>query len=386
MLLPNEWIENSIESYIYHHTTKSQIIYWVVLASLAVGCMSLPLVYVDISVQSNGVVRPMAEKSEIKAAISEMVDKVYAREGQKVNKGDKILTLRSSGANVKIDYQENMLQDYRCHINDLEHLARGNRPATFCSPARMQEYNSFMEKKREIEVAVEHTRKEYERNKKIYDMQLISEEEYDRYHYEYKCKQQELASLVESQLSAWQTDLNTYKNQYREMSSDMKQGKADIEDMYVVRSPVSGTIDNFAGIYQGSTLQAGQTIAIVSPDSTVYVEAYVSPNDIGYIRAGMKIKVQVASFNYNEWGTITGKVSDVSSDYMAEEQGNPYYKVKCKLDKDYLELKRTGIKGFLKKGMTVSVHFMVTRRSLFDLLYQNVNEWMNPTQYSNKKK
>ncbi len=28
MLLPNEWIENSIETYIYQHTTKSQIIYW----------------------------------------------------------------------------------------------------------------------------------------------------------------------------------------------------------------------------------------------------------------------------------------------------------------------------------------------------------------------
>jgi hypothetical protein len=34
MLLPNEWIENSIETYIYQHTTKSQIIYWVVLAGL----------------------------------------------------------------------------------------------------------------------------------------------------------------------------------------------------------------------------------------------------------------------------------------------------------------------------------------------------------------
>ena len=32
MLLPNEWIENSIETYIYQHTTKSQIIYWGVLA------------------------------------------------------------------------------------------------------------------------------------------------------------------------------------------------------------------------------------------------------------------------------------------------------------------------------------------------------------------
>ena len=33
MLLPNEWIENSIETYIYQYTTKSQIIYWVVLAA-----------------------------------------------------------------------------------------------------------------------------------------------------------------------------------------------------------------------------------------------------------------------------------------------------------------------------------------------------------------
>ena len=31
-LLPNEWIENSIEVYNYQHTTKSQAIYWVVLA------------------------------------------------------------------------------------------------------------------------------------------------------------------------------------------------------------------------------------------------------------------------------------------------------------------------------------------------------------------
>ena len=37
MLLPNEWIENSIETYIYQHTTKSQVIYWVVLAIYLCG-------------------------------------------------------------------------------------------------------------------------------------------------------------------------------------------------------------------------------------------------------------------------------------------------------------------------------------------------------------
>lgn len=385
MLLPNEWIENSIETYIYHHTTKSQIIYWVVLAAIVITCMSLPLIYVDISVQSNGVVRPVAEKSEIKAAISEIVDRVYAREGQKVRRGDKILSLRRSAADVKIGYQESRLYDYNCHLSDLEHLAKGNRPHTFRSAARLQEYNSFIEKKRVAEVAMEHACKEYERNKKIYDMQLISEEEYDRYKYDYMSKKQELASLVESQLSTWQSELNTYKNQYREMHSDMRQEQADVKDMYVIHSPINGTIDQFSGIYKGSALQAGQTIAVVSPDSMVYVEAYVSPNDIGYICAGMMVKVQVSSFNYNEWGTLTGKVTDISSDYIAEEQGNPYYKVKCKLEQDYLRLKKTGIKGYLKKGMTVSVHFMITRRSLFDLLFQNINEWINPTQYKKQK-
>ena len=33
--------------------------------------------------------------------------------------------------------------------------------------------------------------------------------------------------------------------------------------------------------------------------------------------------------------------------------------------------------------MTVSAHFMITRRSLFDLLYQKIDDWANPKQYEN---
>ena len=40
-LLPNEWIENSIEVYNYQHTTKSQAIYWVVLAAVTAALISL---------------------------------------------------------------------------------------------------------------------------------------------------------------------------------------------------------------------------------------------------------------------------------------------------------------------------------------------------------
>ena len=50
------------------------------------------------------------------------------------------------------------------------------------------------------------------------------------------------------------------------------------------------------------------------------------------------------------------------------------------MERDYLQLK-SGRVGKLKKGMTVSAHFMVTRRSLFDLLYQKIDDWANPKQY-----
>ena len=88
MLLPNEWIENSLETYIYQHTTKSQIIYWVVLLAITATMIALPFIYVDISVQGSGIVRPVTEKTEIKSAITELVDSIYVREGEQVSKGD----------------------------------------------------------------------------------------------------------------------------------------------------------------------------------------------------------------------------------------------------------------------------------------------------------
>ncbi len=166
------------------------------------------------------------------------------------------------------------------------------------------------------------------------------------------------------------------------MNSSMNQDVKG-QDLYVVRSPVSGTVDQFSGIYRGSSVQAGQSLAIISPDSTMYFEVYVIPRNIGYLRVGMPVNVQVESFNYNEWGMIQGRVTDISSDFLTNSQGDSYYKVKCSMDRDYLELKN-GRKGKLKKGMTIGARFIITRKSLFNLLYQKLDDWVNPTQYKNE--
>lgn len=383
MLLPNEWIENSIETYIYQYTTKSQIIYWVVLVAIVVTFIALPFIYVDISVQGSGVVRPVAEKTEIKSSITEFVDSVFVCEGEQVKKGDVILRFRTNNSDYKINYQSSRLGDCSAQLADLSFLARGECPKHFSSSVRQQEYAYFMRQKHELETEVKQAEKEYERNKVLFEKKVISEEEYDGYYFKLQNKRNELASLVQSQISTWQADQNTYRNTYNEMNSSLNQEIKD-KDMYIVRSPVDGTVDQFSGVYRGSSIQAGQSLAVISPDSTLCLEVYVTPRNIGFVSVGMPVKVQVESFNYNEWGTLSGKVKDISSDFMTDSQGNSFYKVKCEMDRDYLQLK-SGRVGKLKKGMTVSAHFMVTRRSLFDLLYQKMDDWVNPKQYENEK-
>lgn len=379
-LLPSPLITNSIDAYIDKHPTKSQKIYWVVLFALTAAIISLPLVYVDVSVQDAGTIRPAVEKTEIKASITEYVDSVYTKEGLKISKGDTILTFRASNANYKINYHKERLRDLQEHINDLKELAKGKRPDIFSSDTRRKEYNYFIKQLEEYKTTLQKSTKDYQRNKALYEKKVIAAEEYEKYQYEYNKINNELASLKDNQISKWQTDLNSYTNSYNEISSSLNQEIKD-KELYVITSPVSGTLDYFRGIYKGSNIQTGNSVAIISPDSTLCCEIYVSPRNIGYIHIGMPVSIQVESFNYNEWGTIEGLVTEISSDFLTDNNNNAFYQVKCQLEKDHL-IRKNGVQGKLKKGMTVISHFKITRRSLFDLLYQKMDDWANPTQYN----
>lgn len=379
-LLPSPLITNSIDAYIDKHPTKSQKIYWVVLFTLTAAIISLPLVYVDVSVQDAGTIRPAVEKTEIKASITEFVDSVYTKEGLKISKGDTILTFRASNANYKINYHKERLRDLQEHINDLKELAKGKRPDIFSSDTRRKEYSYFIKQLEEYKTTLQKSTKDYQRNKTLYEKKVIAAEEYEKYQYEYNKINNELASLKDNQISKWQTDLNSYTNSYNEIFSSLNQGIKD-KELYVITSPVSGTLDYFRGIYKGSNIQTGNSVAIISPDSTLCCEIYVSPRNIGYIHIGMPVSIQVESFNYNEWGTIEGLVTEISSDFLTDNNNNAFYQVKCQLEKDHL-IRKNGVQGKLKKGMTVISHFKITRRSLFDLLYQKMDDWANPTQYN----
>lgn len=51
------------------------------------------------------------------------------------------------------------------------------------------------------------------------------------------------------------------------------------------------TIDQFSGVYRGSGIQSGQLLAVISPDSTLCLEVYVTPRNIGFMSVGMPVRI-----------------------------------------------------------------------------------------------
>ena len=149
------------------------------------------------------------------------------------------------------------------------------------------------------------------------------------------------------------------------------------KELYIIRSPVDGTVESFSGIYTGSSLQSGQVVAIISPSHAMIAEVYIPAKNVGMLWNGMPVRIQVDAFNYNEWGMLSGRISGISDDYFLINN-MPVFKVKCSLSTNTLTLKN-GIPGTIKKGMTLNARFMIAKRSLFQLLYQKSDDWLNPS-------
>jgi len=368
-----------LEYFLKRNSTKSQTIYITVMVVVVVIFSLLPIIRVNLSIQGSGIVRPVSEKTEVKAIASEIIEQVFVKENQLVTKGSPILQLRTDNINSKLQFLQYQKTVTANNVADLTMLTSQQQTKNFRSNAYQQEYFFYQKQSEELRNKRDKAKKELERNRTLFTNGVIAEKDYDDLRFQYTTAENEYKTNVESQISKWQTDLTSNRNSLNEIESNISQLLKE-KEFYTIKAPVSGTIDQFTGIYPGSSLRSGETVAVISPDSTLISEIYVSPKDIGYINKNYPVKVQVGAFNYNEWGTLKGSVKEISSDFVLINN-NPMFRVRCTTDKNWLALKN-GIHGNLKKGMTIRASFLVAKRSLFQLLYQGIDDWINPAQYA----
>ena len=378
-LFPPEIIEHTTEAYLPKVSVRSQLIYASVIVALIGTLVALPFVYVDVSVQSNGIVRTVAEKSELKSLVSGTVETVNVKENQTVRQGAVLFTLTTAVSDSKIRLNESLRSEKGRFVRDLELLTKNAFAAantdSLQSPLYLQQYNEFrlllMDKSNQLDKA----RIDKNRFEHLYKEKVIAPVEMEEKLFAYRKAAAEHKALIENHQTRWQSDLQRYKLELAELEAEAKQLTQE-KQLYAIKAPTSGTVQQLVGKYPGGFVHAGEVLGVVSPDANLLAECYVSPTDIGLVKKGMDVRFQIDAFNYNEWGFVKGKVTDVSKDFsLANNQ--PVFKVKCRLEKQHLQLKN-GYTARLKKGMTLRARFLVARRSLFQLLYDTADDWLNP--------
>jgi HlyD family secretion protein len=215
----------------------------------------------------------------------------------------------------------------------------------------------------------------FDRNKGLYDKGVISRAEFEKHSFEYKYAQQALSGLEKNQRSLWQNNKRELEEQLKSLNGTLQKINVEAKN-YVITAPLSGTIENFSGIQVGSFLNASQSIATISATDKLIVESSVSPNDIGLIQKNQKVKFQIDAFNYNQWGLLEGKVIDIDKNITIQGD-QAFFKVRSAINNTEMNL-QSGYKTKVSKGMTLTTRYIITRRSLFDLLFDKIDDWLNP--------
>ena len=114
----------------------------------------------------------------------------------------------------------------------------------------------------------------------------------------------------------------------------------------------------------------------VTSDSLFLAECHIRAGDIALIRKHMPVTYQIDAYDHNQWGLATGNIIHVSRNAELD-QDQAIFKIRCSMNQTYLSL-RNGQRGFLIKGQTLTAHIPLNERSLFDLLSDQWDDWLDP--------
>ncbi|MCG9528461.1 HlyD family type I secretion periplasmic adaptor subunit [Providencia rettgeri] len=391
-----------------------QIIYRFFPLVLLVGIILSFCLPLDITVHARGYLEVKNRNVIIEHANGGRIEKLYVREGDKVQKGQLLAVIDNSY--VTEDYNKNQVSLQSLRMKELRLLAEINQ-APFILPENgdmelfNQELAVFTNRQTSLQKSLQIS-KTAEAQKVSELAQLETQLSGLQKEKNIAQKQVDIVkSLVSSGavsssnfLSA-QNDLQKIENTLRNVDAQQKTLRIEIEQAKLniskihddfktksqeellqvqdninealarentittrknqdqIFSPVNGSIQSLAKTNPGSVIASGGEILTILPDDVpVVVVVKVKPEDRDKLWDGMKSRIKVNSFGNSQNETLFGEVEVISSDSIEDREGR-YYKVQIAVSNPTEEDK-------LYPGMSVDAYLNVGQRSVFQYLFK----------------
>lgn len=160
-------------------------------------------------------------------------------------------------------------------------------------------------------------------------------------------------------------ELKETQNRLASLQGDIKTEKNRI-DRTDVRSPVKGIIKQLLVTTVGSVVKAGEGLLEIVPlEDTLLVEAQVKPADIAFLHPGMKAVVKVTAYNYTNYGGLDAELTHISPDTIQNERHENMYKIQLRTTHSTV---KANPDLSIIPGMTTEVAILTGKKSIWDYL------------------
>ena len=172
-----------------------------------------------------------------------------------------------------------------------------------------------------------------------------------------------------------QEELINCRKQYNTLKESER--KAELKNKLIeIKSPVDGAVHKLDIHTVGAVVQEAQGLMQVVPEGTpMEVEAWMENKDIGFVRPDMPVEIKVDTFNFQKFGTIKGKVREVSPDAIEDKDRGPLYRVMVSLDEEKLHMDNKDLQIY--PGMTVSAEIKTRKKRIIDFFLEPFQTYKN---------
>lgn len=180
-----------------------------------------------------------------------------------------------------------------------------------------------------------------------------------------KLKESEAKFRAESQEDL--TNVRSKMDQIREASVSLE----DKVSRTQVRSPVKGIVKQIQINTVGGVIRPGMNLLEIVPiEDSLLIEAKVRPEDIGFIKPGLQAVVKLTAYDFAIFGGLQGNVENISADTILDEEGNSFYQIRVRTDKNFLGTKEAPLP--IIPGMQASVDVITGKKTLLDYLLKPI--------------
>ncbi len=344
---------------------------------------------------------------------------LHVKEGQKVNQGDALLTLDILGVDEEVKGLQKKIDSLL--LLKLRYQALSQE----ASPQKLYHFNKLDEKtKKSILISYQKEKDEFESNinlidteieinnknqtmihnellslntlkeninqrfllkKKLFIKKIISQMEYLENEKELleinrviTIKNAEY-QLIKSQEKKLNENLDTLEKQKKlEWHDKYKQYESELliysqnlnhaqkrQQLKIVRSPVTGTVQQITNYTLGSSLQPSQQVMMIIPDNQHNIaEVNILNKDIGFIHVGQKAMIKIDAFPYTRYGTLEGNITNIAKDSIQHEQLGLVYPATIELNTQMIESNNQQYS--LAPGMSLVAEIIIDKRRVID--------------------